>query len=133
MRITELGGGAFELELPNQTHILEVIAIHSERPDYGSCNLKIKSGGAAYEDMTMLTGLTMRWTGSKFTTIFTTVTFHGKKGTPTYPKAGEVEKHTLAERNQLVKHAKKILVQEWAPAAIKSHLYKKGRYALGKG
>jgi len=132
-KIVELKGGGFELELESQAHIGEVLSIHAERPEYGVANLKIKSGGASYEDMTMLTGLTLRWTGAKFEAELTTVTFHGKKGTPTFPKAGTVDKYTLAERGAIVKQAKKILLQEWSPAPIKNHLVKKGWYALPKG
>ena len=65
--------------------------------------------------------------------MLSTVTFHGKTGAPTWPKAKEVEKYSLAERNQLVKHAKRVLVQEWLPEPIVTSLVRKGWFALPAG
>ena len=132
-QIVDLGGGDFELTIPQLAHIAEAVALQAVRPEAGVGNLRIKCGGASYEDMLMLTGLKLKWNGSMLTGEITTVVFHGKTGTPTWPSANSKYKYTLAERNLIVLHAKKILVQEWSPAPIHTHLRRKGWHALPKG
>ena len=132
-QIIDLDGGKFELTIPQLTHIAEAVALQAVRPEAGVGNLRIKCGGASYEDMLMLTGLKLKWNGSMLTGEITTVVFHGKTGTPTWPSANSKDKYTLAVRNLIVLHAKKILVQEWSPAPIHTHLGRKGWHALPKG
>ena len=52
---------------------------------------------------------------------------------PDFPKAGDAKKYSLSERNVIVRHAKKVLLQEWAPAPVKNYLWRIGWHALPKG
>lgn len=52
---------------------------------------------------------------------------------PSFPKAGKQVKYSLGERNILVKHTKRALLQEWAPLPIPTFLRKMGWHALPDG
>lgn len=52
---------------------------------------------------------------------------------PSFPKAGKQVKYSLGERNILVKHTKRALLQEWASLPIPTFLRKVGWHALPDG
>lgn len=60
----------------------------------------------------MLTGLKLTFRARVLKAAVTIVIFNGRTGMPDFPKAGDEVKYTLAERNNIVRHVKKALLQE---------------------
>ena len=80
-----------------------------------------------------LEALTYSLSARKLQATVTIVIFNGKTGFPDFPKAGDNVKYSLKERNLMVRHAKKALLQEWAPAPVKNYLWRVGWHTLPKG
>ena len=132
-KVQELQGGGLKLQMEQLPDIGGAIALQAVRPEACLGNVRIKCGGASYEDMAVLSGLTLVFQGRMLKAHVTVVIFNGKTGMPDFPKAGDSVKYSLKERNIIVRHAKKVLLQEWAPHPIKNYLWRVGWHALPKG
>ena len=129
----ELPGGGFELQIEQLQDIGSAVALQAVRPEACMGNVRIKCGGASYEDMAVLSGLKLVFQGRMLKAHVTIVIFNGKTGMPDFPKAGDAVKYRLEERNNVVRHVKKLLLQEWSPAPVKNFLWRVGWHALPKG
>ena len=114
------------LEIEQLADIGSAVSLQAVRPDACIGNVRIKCGSASYEDMAVLSGLKLVFSGRKLTANVTIVIFNGRTGMPDFPKAGKDTKYTLSERDIIVKHTKKVLLQEWAPTPIKNYLWRVG-------
>lgn len=121
------------MQLEQPLDVADAIAFHQVDSTKSVGNVRIKCGGASYEDMALLSRLRLTFSGRTLTAYLTLVIFNGKTGMPSFPKAGKKAKYSLGERNLLVKHTKRALLQEWAPEPIPTFLRKVGWHALPDG
>ena len=107
-KVQELPGGGFELQIEQLQDIGSAVALQAVRPEACMGNVRIKCGGASYEDMAVLSGLKLVFQGRMLKAHVTIVIFNGKTGMPSFPKAGDAVKYDLNDRNRIVKHTKKV-------------------------